>query len=134
MAHRLDEHTLIAGQIAPADVAALKADGVTMIINNRPDGEDAGQPTSAEIEAAACAARKSLIVLWSGVSRRTNGPTVPPWMSNDSTATENAISTNNARCGVSSGNVCAAATVTAPRMPAHTTTAPSRHPSGLRSK
>ena len=56
MAHRLDEHTLIAGQIGPADVAALKAEGVTMIINNRPDGEDEGQPTSAEIEAAARAA------------------------------------------------------------------------------
>lgn len=53
MAHRLDERTLVAGQIAPADIAALRADGVTMIINNRPDGEDQGQPTSAEIEAAA---------------------------------------------------------------------------------
>ena len=56
MAHRLDDHTLIAGQIAPAGVAALAQEGVTMIINNRPDGEDAGQPTSAEIEAAARAA------------------------------------------------------------------------------
>jgi uncharacterized protein (TIGR01244 family) len=56
MAHQLDEHTLIAGQIAPADVAALGQEGVTMIINNRPDGEDAGQPTSADIEAAARAA------------------------------------------------------------------------------
>ena len=53
MAHRLDELTLVGGQIAPRDVTALKADGVTMIINNRPDGEDVGQPTSAAIEAAA---------------------------------------------------------------------------------
>ena len=53
MAHRLDERTLVAGQIAPADVAALTGEGVTMIVNNRPDGEDVGQPTSAEIEAAA---------------------------------------------------------------------------------
>ena len=53
MVHELDETTLVAGQIAPADVAALKARGVTMIVNNRPDGEDVGQPTSAEIEAAA---------------------------------------------------------------------------------
>ena len=53
MAHRLDESTLIDGQIAPADIAALKAEGVTMIVNNRPDGEDVGQPTSAEIEQAA---------------------------------------------------------------------------------
>ena len=53
MVHELDEMTLVAGQIGPADVAALKAQGVTMIVNNRPDGEDVGQPTSAEIEAAA---------------------------------------------------------------------------------
>jgi uncharacterized protein (TIGR01244 family) len=53
MAHRLDERTLVAGQIAPADIAALTGEGVTMIVNNRPDGEDVGQPTSAEIEAAA---------------------------------------------------------------------------------
>jgi uncharacterized protein (TIGR01244 family) len=53
MAHRLDEQTLVSGQIAPAEVAALKGEGVTMIVNNRPDGEDVGQPTSAEIEQAA---------------------------------------------------------------------------------
>jgi len=53
MAHELDRKTLIGGQIAPADVAGLKAQGVTLIVNNRPDGEDVGQPTSAEIEAAA---------------------------------------------------------------------------------
>ena len=53
MAHELDATTLVGGQIAPPDVAGLKAQGVTMIVNNRPDGEDVGQPTSAEIEAAA---------------------------------------------------------------------------------
>ena len=53
MAHRLDERTLVAGQIAPEEVASLKSEGVTMIVNNRPDGEDVGQPTSADIEAAA---------------------------------------------------------------------------------
>jgi len=53
MAHRLDERTLVAGQIAPADVTALKSQGVTMIVNNRPDGEDVGQPKSADIEQAA---------------------------------------------------------------------------------
>ncbi len=53
MAHRLDDKTLIDGQIVPADIEALKGEGVTMIVNNRPDGEDDGQPTSAEIEAAA---------------------------------------------------------------------------------
>ena len=49
----LDEKTLISGQIGPSDVAGLKQAGVTMIVNNRPDGEDADQPLSADIEAAA---------------------------------------------------------------------------------
>ena len=54
MSHRqLDEKTLVNGQITPGDVAELKALGVTLIVNNRPDGEDAGQPESDEIEAAA---------------------------------------------------------------------------------
>ena len=56
MAHELDRTTQVSGQIVPADVAGLGAQGVTMIVNNRPDGEDAGQPTSDEIEAAAKAA------------------------------------------------------------------------------
>ena len=56
MARQLDEQTLVDGQISPADIAALKSEGVTFIVNNRPDGEDEGQPTSAEIEAAAAAA------------------------------------------------------------------------------
>ncbi|GAA4709637.1 TIGR01244 family phosphatase [Sphingomonas lutea] len=56
MAHQLDEKTLVSGQIQPEDVAAFKAAGVTMIVNNRPDGEDPGQPLAADIEAAAKAA------------------------------------------------------------------------------
>ncbi|MDQ3145257.1 MAG: TIGR01244 family sulfur transferase [Pseudomonadota bacterium] len=56
MARQLDDKTLVAGQIAPADVAGIAAEGVTMIINNRPDGEDEGQPPSGDIEAAAAAA------------------------------------------------------------------------------
>ena len=53
MQRQLDEKTLVDGQIGPDDVATLKAMGVTLIVNNRPDGEDADQPTSDEIEAAA---------------------------------------------------------------------------------
>ena len=52
----LDDKTRVAGQISPADVPALAAEGVGMIVNNRPDGEDPGQPASAEIAAAAQAA------------------------------------------------------------------------------
>ncbi len=53
MARQLDDRTLVAGQIAPGDVAELQAMGVTMIVNNRPDNEDDGQPLAADIEAAA---------------------------------------------------------------------------------
>jgi uncharacterized protein (TIGR01244 family) len=53
---QLDDKTLISSQIDPGDVAGLAASGVTMIVNNRPDGEDAGQPLAADIEAAAGAA------------------------------------------------------------------------------
>lgn len=56
MHRQLDEKTLINGQIGPEDVPALKQMGVTLIINNRPDGEDVGQPAGDEIEAAAKAA------------------------------------------------------------------------------
>jgi uncharacterized protein (TIGR01244 family) len=56
MQRQLDEKTLVGGQIGPDDVASLKELGVTLIVNNRPDGEDANQPTSDTIEAAAKAA------------------------------------------------------------------------------
>lgn len=53
MPRQLDDTTLVSSQIDPADVPGLAAQGVTLIINNRPDGEDPGQPLSADIEAAA---------------------------------------------------------------------------------
>lgn len=53
---RLDDHVSVAGQIAPQHVAVLAAEGVTHIVNNRPDGEERGQPPSADIAAAAAAA------------------------------------------------------------------------------
>ena len=53
---QLDESTYVAGQIWPDDVAEAAAQGVTMIVNNRPDDEEAGQPEGAEIAAAARAA------------------------------------------------------------------------------
>ncbi len=54
--HQLDEKTLVSGQIEPSQVAALKDQGVTMIVNNRPDDEEPGQPAAADIKAAAEAA------------------------------------------------------------------------------
>lgn len=53
MTRQLDDKVMVSGQIAPADVASLHGMGVTMIVNNRPDGEEAGQPLGADIEAAA---------------------------------------------------------------------------------
>lgn len=47
---------LVSPQIAPGDVAAAAARGVRLIINNRPDGEEPGQPEAADIAAAAGAA------------------------------------------------------------------------------
>lgn len=52
----IDAHIAVAPQIDPADLADLAAAGFTAIVNNRPDGEDAGQPTGAAIAAAAAAA------------------------------------------------------------------------------
>jgi len=46
----------VAPQISLADLAAAAAQGFRLVINNRPDGEDPAQPTSAEVEAAARAA------------------------------------------------------------------------------
>jgi uncharacterized protein (TIGR01244 family) len=51
---RLDETTLVATrQLYPADLPSLADAGVRLIVNNRPDGEEPGQPPAAEIEAAA---------------------------------------------------------------------------------
>jgi uncharacterized protein (TIGR01244 family) len=56
MIRQLDHRTLVSGQIAPHDVAGLAEQGVTLIVNNRPDGEEAGQPLAGEIEEAAAQA------------------------------------------------------------------------------
>lgn len=53
MTCQLDERTFVSGQIEAADVPGIKATGVAMIVCNRPDGEDPGQPTAAEIRRAA---------------------------------------------------------------------------------
>lgn len=50
---QLDETVAVSGQVRPSDVPGLKQLGITMLINNRPDGEEAGQPLGAAIEDAA---------------------------------------------------------------------------------
>jgi uncharacterized protein (TIGR01244 family) len=56
MIRQLDERILVSGQIAPHEVAGLAVEGVTMLVNNRPDGEEDGQPLASAIEQAAAAA------------------------------------------------------------------------------
>ena len=53
MIRQLDDQTWVSGQIAPHEVAGLAEQGVTVLINNRPDGEESGQPLASEIEQAA---------------------------------------------------------------------------------
>jgi len=53
---RVTESLSVSPQITEADLAAAAAEGFALVINNRPDGEDPGQPSSAVMEAAARAA------------------------------------------------------------------------------
>jgi uncharacterized protein (TIGR01244 family) len=53
MPRQLDDKVSVSGQIRPEEVAPLVDQGVTMVINNRPDGEEPDQPLGAEIEEAA---------------------------------------------------------------------------------
>lgn len=50
---KIDDDVSVSGQITPEQVADIKSAGYKSIICNRPDGEDAGQPDFALIEAAA---------------------------------------------------------------------------------
>ena len=51
---QIDEALRVAPQVRPEDMPAIAAAGIRSIINNRPDFEGgAGQPTSAQLEAAA---------------------------------------------------------------------------------
>ncbi|EQB01431.1 TIGR01244 family sulfur transferase [Sphingobium baderi] len=56
MFRQLTPSILVSPQISVADVEQARAQGVTVIINNRPDDEEPGQVNGAEIEAAAKAA------------------------------------------------------------------------------
>lgn len=54
--HPLTEQLSVAAQIDVDDIAALAARGFRSIVNNRPDGEELGQPDNATLRAAAQAA------------------------------------------------------------------------------
>jgi len=60
MIRRLDDRTSVSGQLRPEEIAGLaERRGIAMVVNNRPDGEEPGQPLAADIEAAAEAAGMS---------------------------------------------------------------------------
>ncbi len=54
--NKVSDNYSVAGQILPADIAALKEAGFGTVICNRPDGEAEGQTPVADIAAAAEAA------------------------------------------------------------------------------
>ena len=56
MIRQLDDKVMVSSQVAPHEVAGLAEQGVTMLVNNRPDGEEPGQPLAGDIEQAAVAA------------------------------------------------------------------------------
>lgn len=49
----LSDTVRVAPQIALSDLSEAAALGVTTVVSNRPDGEDPGQPTAAEVAQAA---------------------------------------------------------------------------------
>jgi len=50
---RLSPDFAVGPQIRPEDLAGVAAAGFRAVVNNRPDGEEPGQPAAAEIEAEA---------------------------------------------------------------------------------
>jgi uncharacterized protein (TIGR01244 family) len=53
---RLTDRVSVAPQIDPADLPAIAAAGFVAVVNNRPDGEEPGQPGGDAVAAAAAAA------------------------------------------------------------------------------
>lgn len=50
---RLDPKLSVSPQVRPGDLEEAARRGFRMVINNRPDGEEPGQPASAELRTAA---------------------------------------------------------------------------------
>lgn len=60
---KLTENFYASPQITVADIAQATQLGVTLVVNNRPDGEELVQPAGAEIEAAARAAGMDYVAI-----------------------------------------------------------------------
>ena len=50
---RLDDRVSVSPQIVADDLAAIAARGFRVVVNNRPDGEAPGQPSSGDLECEA---------------------------------------------------------------------------------
>ena len=57
----IDDAVFVSGQLRPADIAELAAQGFAWLVNHRPDGEEPGQPASDEVSTAAAAAGVSVV-------------------------------------------------------------------------
>ncbi len=66
--NQVNETFFASPQITADDIADAAAMGVTVVINNRPDGEEPGQPAGADIEAAASAAGLAYVHIPVGAS------------------------------------------------------------------
>jgi uncharacterized protein (TIGR01244 family) len=52
----LDDSFAVAPQLQPVEIADAASGGYVALVNNRPDGEEAGQPAGSDVAAAAGAA------------------------------------------------------------------------------
>lgn len=60
---RVNENVTVSPQLALGDIALAAAQGVAMIVNNRPDGEDPDAPQGDAIAAAAAAAGLNYVAI-----------------------------------------------------------------------
>ncbi|MBP8231659.1 MAG: TIGR01244 family phosphatase [Rhizorhabdus sp.] len=63
MFRKIDDSISVAPQISVEDVAAAAAQGFRMVINNRPEQEEPGQPSGDEIREAARAAGLAYVAI-----------------------------------------------------------------------
>lgn len=63
MASALAENLTVSPQVTAADIQGLADAGVTVLVNNRPDGEEPGQMTAADAKALAEAAGMTYVHL-----------------------------------------------------------------------
>lgn len=60
---RIDDHISVAPQVAPGELGEVAEQGFALVINNRPDHEEAGQPDGAAVAEAARAAGMDYVAI-----------------------------------------------------------------------